>query len=270
MTQPRKQRPRKDNVIYANFGDRARVSEPEPAPERPLANQLTPAASRFLSFTTHFADQGRITRGREYARAGNVVDVSTHVGAVHSRVAGSQNEPFTVSIVLPYRTNDQIGEVAAILARTTNGLSRARKGLIDDRVLDILLGEEPDDLRFQCDCPDSQLICKHLIATADRYAARLDADPGLVFQLRGLSFTGIEQAVMDQAGAVSREAATSGAEGFWTGRELPDLPDPKVAPALEDSDLDLLHKAMRSVSYTNIDQLRAVSDIEDLFDHLTR
>lgn len=270
MVEHRKQRPRKDNVIYANFGARTRVSEAEQVPERAVANQLSPAAARWMSFAVHFADQGRIARGREYARAGNVVDISTHVGAVHSRVAGSQNEPFTVSILLPYRNNDQIGQVAAILARTTNGLSRARKGLLDDRVLDILLGEDPDDLRFQCDCPDSQLICKHIIATADRYAARLDADPNLVFQLRGLTLDGIEQAVMAQASSVSREATKSGADGFWTGRPLPDLPRPKVAPALEDSDLDLLHKAMRSVSYTSIDQLRAVSDIEDLFDYLTR
>ena len=42
-----------------------------------------------------------------------------------------------------------------------------------------------------------------------------------------------------------------------------------MAPALDDSDTDLLHQAMRQVSYTSIEQLRAVSDIEDLYDHLT-
>ena len=39
---------------------------------------------------------------------------------------------------------------------------------------------------------------------------------------------------------------------------------------IEDSDLDLLHKAMQTISFTNIDQLRAVSDLEDLYDELTR
>lgn len=270
MSERKKQRPRKDNVIYANFGARTRVETPEEIPDRGVVAQLAPAAARFMSFVTHFSDQGRIGRGREYARAGNVVEISTHVGAVHARVAGSQIEPFTVSILLPYRNNDEIGQVAAILARTTNGMTRARRGLVDSRILDILIGEQPDDLRVRCDCPDSQLVCKHIVAVADRVSARIDADPNLVFQLRGLSLNGLEQAVMDEAAVVSQESTKSGADGFWTGRSLPDLPSPKVAPALEDSDMELLHKAMRTVSFTNIDQLRAVSDIEDMFDHLTR
>ena len=37
---------------------------------------------------------------------------------------------------------------------------------------------------------------------------------------------------------------------------------------IEDSDMDLLHRAMQTVSFTNIDQLRAVADIEDLYDLL--
>ena len=56
---------------------------------------------------------------------------------------------------------------------------------------------------------------------------------------------------------------------FWEGRELPPLPEPKYAPAVDDSDPELLRKAMRSVSHTNIDLLRAVSDVDDLYYHLT-
>ena len=59
-------------------------------------------------------------------------------------------------------------------------------------------------------------------------------------------------------------------DSFWDGHDLPDLPHPKIAPMIEDSDIHLLHRAMQSVSFTNIDQLRAVADIEDLYDDLTR
>lgn len=263
-------RPSEDNVIYANFGTRTRVSKASEIPERPLITQLSPAAHRLYFAATSRTDQGRVTRGRQYAQAGNVVDLSIRNGAAHGRVAGSQNEPFSVSVILPYRTADEIGEISAILARTTNGMSRARMGLIDDRVLDLIFGEDPDDIRFGCDCPDPQLVCKHVIAMVDRLSAKIDADPALAFQLRGLTLDALELAVLDHAHAVSRESTEDGSERFWTGRELPDLPRPKLAPALEDSDLDLLHKAMRVVSFTNVDQLRAVSDIEDLYDHLTR
>lgn len=265
-----KNRPSEDNVIYANFGARTRVSRASEIPERPLAARLSPAAHRLWNAATTRTDQGRVTRGRQYAQAGNVVDLSVRNGAAHGRVAGSQNEPFTVSVILPYRTADEIGEISEILARTTNGMSRARLGRIDDRVLDLIFGEAPDDIRFGCDCPDPQLICKHTIAVVDRLAAKIDADPSLAFQLRGLTLDSLESAVLDQAQIVSAESTEDGSDKFWSGRELPDLPRPKLAPAVEDSDLDILHKAMRSISFTNIDQLRAVSDIEDLYDHLTR
>ncbi|WKD60956.1 hypothetical protein CCICO_04595 [Corynebacterium ciconiae DSM 44920] len=59
------------------------------------------------------------------------------------------------------------------------------------------------------------------------------------------------------------------AVAFWEGETLPGLPNPKVEPALDDSDLSLLHVAMRSVSYTSIDELRAITDIEDMYYFLT-
>lgn len=264
------QRPSADNVIYANFGTRTRVKDASELPERPRATQLSPAAARLSHAASSRTDQGRVTRGRQYAQAGNVVELSIRTGAAHARVAGSQNEPFRVSVVLPYRTNDDLAEIPELLARTTNGMSQARRGQINDEVLDVIFGADPGDIRFACDCPDPQVVCKHITAVVDRLAAKIDADPALVFQLRGITLDTIEASVMEQAQAVSEESTKDGSELFWSGRDLPDLPEPKLAPALEDSDLDLLHKAMRSVSFTNIDQLRAVSDIEDLYDHLTR
>ena len=75
--------------------------------------------------------------------------------------------------------------------------------------------------------------------------------------------------IVASAQDVARKATEDGAETFWSGRELPAVPSPKIAPALDDSDPDLLRKALRAVSHTNIDLLRAVSDIEDMYHHLT-
>lgn len=261
-------RPRDDNVIYANFGRKTRVTTPEDTPRR-VRTAYVPAAMRLLDAVSRLTDQGRISRGRQYADSGHVVGLTVANGRVHGRVAGSQNEPFTVTVQLPYRSTDDVAKVTGQLARTTNGLKRARSGDVDDALLDILLAEDPSDIRFQCDCPDPSVVCKHIVAVVEKLATKLDADPSLLFQLRGLDLAGLERAVTEQARIVGREAEND-AELFWNGRELPDLPDPKIAPALDDSDLDLLHKAMRSVSYTNVDQLRAVSDIEDIYDYLTR
>lgn len=264
-------RPSDDNVIYANFGARTRVSGPEEVAALPTRRRasMSPAAEMLLDVATSRADRGRLTRGRQYAEAGHVVALEIRNGRAHAQVAGSQNEPFTVTVQLPYRSTDDLAAVSAELARTPNGMRAARRGEISTNLLHVLLADDVNDIRLVCDCPDPAPVCKHEVAVLEKLAAKIDADPLALFTFRGLDLTSLEQAVMAQARETSRESETD-PELFWTGRQLPDLPSPRVSPALDDSDLDLLHKAMRAISYTNVDQLRAVSDIEDLYDHLCR
>ena len=271
-----------DNVTYVNFGTRKRVTTQDEVLKVDRVNHsgssMSPAATRLVSFMSKEVDAGRLARGRDYAHAGNVVGLDVRNGAIHGRVAGSQNEPFAVLIQLPYRSNDDVGQVSEIMARTPNAIRDARDGLLPVRVLDILLGEDPDDVRFSCSCPDHAPFCKHIVAVVDRLAARMDADPSVVFAMRGLSFATLEQSMVAQAQEASRDAYSpnSGLDSaernqlFWNGRGLPDIPEPKIAPALEDSDMDLLRKALRSVTHTNLELLRAVSDIEELYDFLVQ
>ncbi len=271
-----------DNVTYVNFGTRKRVTTQDEVLKVDRVNHsgssMSPAATRLVSFMSKEVDAGRLARGRDYAHAGNVVGLDVRNGAIHGRVAGSQNEPFAVLIQLPYRSNDDVGKVSEIMARTPNAIRDARDGLLPVRVLDILLGEDPDDVRFSCSCPDHAPFCKHIVAVVDRLAARMDADPSVVFAMRGLSFATLEQSMVAQAQEASRDAYSlnSGLDSaernqlFWNGRGLPDIPEPKIAPALEDSDMDLLRKALRSVTHTNLELLRAVSDIEELYDFLVQ
>lgn len=265
------ERPRDDNVIYANFGARTRVSGPEEVAAPPARRRasLSPAAEMLIDVAASRADRGRITRGRQYAEAGHVVSLEVRNGRAHAQVAGSQNDPFTVTVQLPYRSADDLAVVSAELARTPNGMRAARRGEISGNLLRVLLADDANDIRLVCDCPDPAPVCKHEVAVLEKLAAKIDADPLALFTFRGLDLTTLEHAVMAQAKETSRESETD-PELFWTGRQLPDLPTPRVSPALDDSDLDLLHKAMRAISYTNVDQLRAVSDIEDLYDHLCR
>ena len=279
--------------------------------DKPRDSIFNPAAERVMKFVTTTTDSGRLARGRKYARAGHVVDLDLRVGAVHGQVAGSQNQPFSVLIQLPYRDKDDIGKVTGMLARTANSIRRAIRGDVEPEVLDILLAPSADDVKMSCDCPDYGHVCKHVVAVADRLAARIDADPLQLFALRGLNIHALETMVMESAQKVARESAaelsddlgdedttqmpgTSTSDGsadgsnkaegtstaaskaravsnelFWNGRSLPDMPEPKVAPAIDDSDPELLRKAMRAVSHTNVDLLRAVSDVEDLYHFLT-
>ena len=267
-------RPTKDNVIYANFGARRRVTSAEEAsPAEGVtarAPSFSPAAMRVFNAAVRQTDPGRTKRGHQYAAGGNVIELTPRSGGIDALVAGSQNDPFTVTMQLPGRSNADINTALDIMARRANSVARARRGDFDDDVLDILLAPDPSSIRFMCTCPDASHVCKHAVAVAEKAAALIDASPEVVFLLRNVSFNAFEQGVQHRAVAVARENSEEGSKYFWDGRDMPDLPTPKVAPMIEDSDLDMLHRAMQSVSFTNIDQLRAVADIEDLYEELTR
>lgn len=281
------QRPRKDNVIYANFGKKTYSRTPPAEPPsvgvddellRRVAKQLedrafahlSPAAARLIRAAEERTDQGRVGRGRDYAKAGNVVDIEIRNGAAHAQVAGSQTRPFETSIILPYRSADELTEITRIITRSSGAMSKIYEGDVPEEVLDVLIAEDASDIRFSCTCPDPAVVCKHAIAFVDRLGARIDADPSVIFAMRGMDLDTLAQAVQQEAQAVSQEATAPGSDLFWAGRKLPDLPSPKLAPALDDSDMDLLHKALRHVSYTSLEELRGVADIEDLYDFLTR
>ncbi|MDK8451217.1 SWIM zinc finger family protein [Corynebacterium mastitidis] len=256
-------RPRQGNVIYANFGSKS-VPPPVAQPEAPVFPEYSPAA-RWLIRELGEADRGRLTRGRDYARTGHVLSLEMGNGGLSAQVAGSHNEPFHVKVTLPHRGPDDLTRVVRAMASTAGSLRRAKEGHLEQEVLESLVGE---GVVFRCDCPDPAPVCKHAVAVAAVAAQRIEDKPELLFELRGLDMAWLEQQMVQQAREVSQEAARSTDERFWRGQELPELPTPASSPALDDSDMDLLHKAMRTVSYTAVEQLRAVADIEDMYDYL--
>ncbi|QMV85051.1 hypothetical protein HW450_12075 [Corynebacterium hindlerae] len=263
-------RAREDNVIYANFGKKTRVSTPPPERRRIHSESLQQALIRDVYRTS--TDEGRISRGRAYARNGNVVAFNVMRDRIVASVAGSQNEPFDVGIIFPRRGSEDLLKVSKTLLSSPGLLAQAREGRLTPDVVHALLADAPSDIRVLCDCPDRTLCCKHGVAVLDTLAEKVAATPGLLFELRGLNFAQLELTMQEEARAQSEKRAGDDAspESFWEGYPLPMLPTPKVAPALDDSDMDALHKAMRAVSYTSADELRAVSDIEDLYDFLTK
>lgn len=270
----KKQRPQEDNVIYANFGARKRVSSAaetggaEISAFRPRS--LSPAAMIIYNAAVRQTDVGRAKRGAEYAARGHVVELQAVSHGVRAAVVGSQNDPFRVAMYLPRRNAEEIRRATSAIVRAPGSIAAAKAGTLDEEVLEILLCKAPQEVTFHCDCPDGAEVCKHAVAVAQRTAELIDKDPSVIFTMRGLRLEELENRKRNQAEDLAKENAEPGSEYFWPGRELPELPRPKVAPMIEDSDIDLLHRAMQTVSFTNIDQLRAVADIEDLYDELTR
>ncbi len=306
--------PQVDNVIYVNFGarDRAPVAgrdmfadpdapshKPRRKPTRARAKAKgtrSTAADWLTDLAFAQADSGRLSRGRGYYQAGHVINVEFVPGAITAKVIGSQPQPFSVVIMFPPRTDPQLARLPDLISQLDGGIQAVRSGQFSPDMLKILFGGHPYKARYYCDCPDKAKVCKHIVATMMAAADRVAADPGLVFQLRGLNLADMrlpKQSTKSagsagsvpptpktsasagsaesakRAEAPSPEAIAAATDRFWNGGPLPEIPQLKTQSALADSDEQLLHKAMRTISYTSMDELCAVSDIEDLYYNLT-
>ena len=306
--------PQVDNVIYVNFGarDRAPVAgrdmfadpdapshKPRRKPTRARAKAKgtrSTAADWLTDLAFAQADSGRLSRGRGYYQAGHVINVEFVPGSITAKVIGSQPQPFSVAIMFPPRTDPQLARLPDLISQLDGGIQAVRSGQFSPDMLKILFGGHPYKARYYCDCPDKAKVCKHIVATMMAAADRVAADPGLVFQLRGLNLADMrlpKQSTKSagsagsvpptpktsasagsaesakKAEAPSPEAIAAATDRFWNGGPLPEIPQLKTQSALADSDEQLLHKAMRTISYTSVDELCAVSDIEDLYYNLT-
>lgn len=258
-----------DNVIYANFGNKKRVSTPEDRVQvvnKSRHKKFSPAGTRTVDLTEKNADSARRSRGEQYYQNGNVTGMTVMEGRVECTVAGSQNEPFTTTVTFPYRSSEKLREAYTAIANTANGLRLVREGHLNSSMLDHLVGSLEESIYFDCTCPDRSVVCKHAMASALYIAEKMTANPALILDIRGQGMAGLEALIRTYHTKVEVEPEDN--DSFWNGKELPSLPDPKIAPAIDDSDINYLHKALRLVSYTSLEQLRAVSDIEDMYEIL--
>ena len=303
--------PQVGNVIYVNFGardytpvaGRDTFTDPDAPSHKPrrkttraratVKRTRSTAADWLTDLAFTQSDNGRMSRGRGYYQGGHVMNLEFVPGSITAKVIGSQPQPFSVAIMFPPRTDPQLARLPDLISQLDGGIQAVRSGQFSPDMLKILFGGHPYKARYYCDCPDKAKVCKHVVATMMAAADRVAADPGLVFQLRGLNLADMRLPKQStkpagSAGSVPATPETSapaGASGarqkpqpeaiaaatdrFWNGGPLPEIPQLKTQSALADSDEELLHKAMRTISYTSVDELCAVSDIEDLYYNLT-
>jgi uncharacterized Zn finger protein len=132
----------------------------------------------------------RMPRGRTYVRNGSVLDLQIARGKVAAMVAGS----------LLYKVNITI---APVTAARWKAICRDCAGAIDS-VVELLQGRlakgvmdrvcrqgdglfpSPEEIKLTCSCPDWADMCKHVAAALYGVGARLDENPRLLFELRGV------------------------------------------------------------------------------------
>lgn len=142
----------------------------------------------------HYADfASRLERGKRYVRTGTVIDLKIQKGKIIARVQGTRKTPYRVEIRISPLTEQKC---EAILDRCgkIETLERLLSGDFPDEMKELFQGEDglfpqPSEISFQCSCPDWALMCKHVAAALYGVGARLDMNPALFFELRGIEIS---------------------------------------------------------------------------------
>ena len=135
---------------------------------------------------------GRLQRGKNYARRGQVIEFSLAAGKVAARVQGSRPQPYQVSITVAPLTTAQWREVESRLAAQALFRARLLAGEMPAEIEQVfadagtpLFPETARDLAMHCNCPDWGVPCKHLAAVCYVLAEAFDDDPFAMLAWRG-------------------------------------------------------------------------------------
>jgi len=225
---------------------------------------------RFLDVLESFAMGSRLTRGRTYARKGQVISLDAVPGEVRATVQGSRVKPYRVTIGLA--VFPEIVWARAEIALSEQALPSAKllAGEVPPELEDLfgdagapLFPRSVNELDQRCTCPDWEVPCKHLAATFYLLAEAFDADPFLILRWRGrdrdVLLARLRELRADAPAEESDEAAPTAAgsslalagltgpacqpERFW----LSPAPLP-ARPATMDVDRDLLLRQLPTPS----------------------
>jgi uncharacterized Zn finger protein/DNA-binding transcriptional regulator YiaG len=132
----------------------------------------------------------RLPRGRTYVRNGSVCHLRIGTGQIEAIVSGSELYQIRIDIdPLPkshwQRLRDQCtGRIGSALELLQGRLSKEVMAIVTHREQGLF--PKPGEIRMHCSCPDWADLCKHLAAVLYGVGARLDQQPELLFQLRGV------------------------------------------------------------------------------------
>ena len=139
-----------------------------------------------------YADyQSRLGRGKRYVRTGAVIDLQMQKGKITARVQGTRKTPYKTEIRISPLTEEKCQTILRQCGRKMENLEALLAGNFPEDMKELFQGKnglfpEPREISFSCSCPDWALMCKHVAAALYGIGARLDEDPLLFFELRGI------------------------------------------------------------------------------------
>jgi uncharacterized Zn finger protein len=147
---------------------------------------------RFLEVLESLGLASRLSRGRSYARSGQVLALEIGTGHVTATVQGSRPKPYKVRLTIVPLTTPQWRAVEEALAARAVFRARLLAGEMPAEIEEVFAGcgtplfpRTARDLQMSCSCPDWEVPCKHLAAVCYVLAEAFDDDPFAMLAWRG-------------------------------------------------------------------------------------
>jgi uncharacterized Zn finger protein len=149
-------------------------------------------AQRWIAALERLVDSGRLTRGRSYARKGQVLSIEETKDGIAAKVQGSRSTPYKIKIEITPLSDAEWDKVFDALAEQAIFTAQLLAGEMPQEIESAfeaakvsLFPSKRADLKTDCSCPDPSNPCKHIAATHYILGERFDEDPFLIFRLRG-------------------------------------------------------------------------------------
>ena len=154
----------------------------------------------------------RIGRGRSYVLNNAVLDLKIKSGTIESLVMGTRSAPYKVKVKIK-KIKPKIwegikkscqGEIDSLQELFAGKFPKSLSEIFTDREFGFF--PSPEEIFFDCSCPDWADMCKHIAATLYGVGARLDSRPEMFFTLRGVKMEDlVTEAVKDHASSLLKK-----------------------------------------------------------------
>ena len=148
---------------------------------------------RWIETLESFNIGARLSRGRSYARKGQVAGLDISAGLVTAQVQGSRSSAYNVEIAFKVLTDKQWRTVVTRLVEEPIFAARLLGNEMPEDIETVfekakvnLFPKRRGDLETDCSCPDWSNPCKHIAAVYYLLAEAFNNDPFLLFKLRGM------------------------------------------------------------------------------------
>ena len=139
-----------------------------------------------------YADfESRLDRGKRYVRTGAVLDLKIQKGKILARVQGTRKAPYKVEIRISPLSEEKCQNIIEKCGKKLENVEALMAGNFPEEMQELFQGKDglfpaPKEISFNCSCPDWALMCKHVAAALYGVGVRLDEQPLLFFELRGI------------------------------------------------------------------------------------